>query len=69
MHKLHNGVKFGVAYYPEQWDRSLWKSDLARIRAMGADEVRLMEFSWSLLEPRKGEYDFSIFDEVLEICE
>lgn len=69
MYKIHSGVKFGVAYYPEQWDRSLWKSDLARIREMGAEEVRLMEFSWALLEPQKGQYDFSLFDEVLHICE
>ena len=68
MFKTHLGVEFGVDYYPEQWDRSLWKSDLARIRAMGASEVRLMEFAWSILEPRKGRYDFSLFDEVISLC-
>lgn len=69
MFQTHRGVKFGVVYYPEQWDKSLWKSDLARIRAMGAEEVRLMEFAWSLLEPQQGVYDFSLFDEVLKLCE
>ncbi len=69
MFRTHRGVKFGVVYYPEQWDTSLWKSDLARIRAMGAEEVRLMEFAWALLEPKKGQYDFSLFDEVLKLCE
>jgi tetratricopeptide (TPR) repeat protein len=33
MFRSHRGVKFGVVYYPEQWDKSMWKSDLARIRA------------------------------------
>jgi len=69
MFRMHSGVKFGVDYYPEQWDRSLWKSDLARIREMGATEVRLMEFAWPVLEPRKGRYDFSLFDEVMKLCE
>ena len=68
MFKSHRGVQFGVDYYPEQWDHSLWKQDLARIRAMGASEVRLMEFAWSLLEPRKGRCDFSLFDEVISLC-
>ncbi len=61
------GVKFGVVYYPEQWDRSLWRDDLKRIREMGATEVRLMEFAWSLIEPGPGRFDFSLFDEVLGI--
>jgi len=69
MFRMHRGVKFGVDYYPEQWDRSLWKQDLTRIREMGAAEVRLMEFAWSILEPKKGKYDFSLFDEVLKLCE
>lgn len=69
MFKTHRGVKFGVVYYPEQWDRTLWKSDLARIRAMGAEEVRLMEFAWALLEPKKGSFDFSLFDEVIKLCQ
>lgn len=68
MFRMHRGVKFGVDYYPEQWDRSLWKSDLARIREMGAHEVRLMEFAWSILEPKKGKFDFSLFDEVIRLC-
>ena len=69
MFRTHRGVKFGVVYYPEQWDKSLWQSDLARIRVMGVEEVRLMEFAWALLEPKKGVYDFSLFDEVLKLCE
>ncbi len=69
MFRTHRGVKFSVVYYPEQWDKTLWKSDLARIRAMGADEVRLMEFAWAILEPKKGQYNFSLFDEVLKLCE
>lgn len=68
MFRMHRGVIFGVDYYPEQWDRSLWKSDLSRIREMGAKEVRLMEFAWPILEPRKGRFDFSLFDEVIRHC-
>jgi beta-galactosidase len=61
------GVVFGVDYYPEQWERSLWESDAERMQQMGFREVRLMEFAWALLEPSEGHFDFSLFDEVIDI--
>jgi beta-galactosidase len=61
------GVLFGVDYYPEQWDRSLWKSDAKRMAAMGIQAARMMEFAWSVIEPREGKYDFSLFDDVIEL--
>ncbi|TAL38035.1 MAG: beta-galactosidase [Spirochaetes bacterium] len=61
------GVLFGVDYYPEQWDRSLWESDARRMREMGIKAARLMEFAWVLLEPREGKYDFSLFDEAIDV--
>jgi len=62
------GVLFGVDYYPEQWDRALWESDFRRMREMGFRSVRMMEFAWSLLEPRPGKYDFSLFDEAIRLA-
>jgi beta-galactosidase len=61
------GVTFGIAYYPEQWDRSYWESDAKRIAAMGIRAARMMEFAWTIVEPQEGKYDFSLFDEMIDI--
>ncbi len=67
MGNQQGGVLFGVDYYPEQWDRSLWDSDARRMKEMGIKAARLMEFAWVLLEPREGKYDFSLFDEAIKV--
>jgi len=56
----------GVAYYPEYWDQNMIDDDLQRIKEMGANIVRIGEFSWHLMEPKEGEYDFSYFDQVIQ---
>ena len=58
----------GVCYYPEHWDRSLWESDIRRMKAAGITVVRSAEFAWSLLEPREGEFCFELFDDFLSLC-
>ncbi|MBO4218135.1 MAG: beta-galactosidase [Erysipelotrichaceae bacterium] len=55
----------GVDYYPEQWDRSLIDSDLATIREMGCNIIRIADFAWNIIEPEEGRYDFELFDEVV----
>ena len=60
-------LSFGVDWYPEQWDERLWVSDADRMKAFGLDVVRMMEFAWSVLEPEKGHYDFSLFDRAIGV--
>lgn len=60
---------WGVDWYPEQWDRSLWESDIKRMKDQGFQAVRIMEFAWPLLEPKPGEYDFTLFDEVFNLLD
>ncbi len=55
----------GVDYYPEQWDPALMDADMDVIREMGGDTIRIAEFSWHLIEPAEGQYDFSFFDRVI----
>lgn len=55
----------GVDYYPEQWDSSLLESDLDTIVELGANVIRIGEFSWHLMEKKEGMYDFSFFDHVI----
>ena len=59
----------GVCYYPEQWPRELWKSDLERIKAAGLSVIRIAEFAWSIFEPQEGVFEFGLFDDFLSLCE
>ena len=62
-------LTMGACYYPEHWDRNLWTSDLERMLAAGISVIRIAEFSWALLEPEEGRFDFSLFDDFLALCE
>lgn len=57
----------GVDYYPEHWDKSLWKADADLMRQTGVEVVRLAEFAWCRLEPQDGVFDFEWLDEIIGI--
>jgi beta-galactosidase len=57
----------GVPHYPEQVDRSYWERDAERMAAAGFNTVRMGEFAWHILEPREGVFDFSLFDDAIEL--
>ena len=57
---------FGVDYYPEQWDYSLIDDDIQRIANSGLNCIRIAEFSWHLMEPQEGQFDFSFFKTILD---
>ena len=48
---MSKSFKAGVAYYPEQWDKTLWKDDAIRMKKSGIEMIRIMEFAWCLIEP------------------
>jgi len=56
----------GVCYYPEQWAREKWTTDLDAMRALGIRFVRIGEFAWSRLEPNPGEYQFEWMQDILD---
>ena len=62
-HLLH-----GADYNPEQWihDKSVWDEDMRLMKLANCNEMTVGVFSWSMLEPREGEYDFSFLDEIIE---
>ena len=60
-------ICFGVDYYPEHWPKERWETDARLMREMGIDVVRMAEFSWSKLEPAKGDYDFGWLDEAVAL--
>lgn len=55
----------GVCYYPEQWPESLWADDARRMADLGISYVRIGEFSWSVIEPRPGEFDWAWLDKAV----
>ncbi len=63
---MNSGILWGVDYYPEQWDESRWDDDIDHILKFGARAIRIMEFSWSIIHPEEGVYDFSLFDRFIE---
>jgi beta-galactosidase GanA len=67
----YNDIKYpvlGAAYYPEAWDESEQDRDIAAMQKAGIKVARMAEFAWAKMEPREGEYDFSLFREVVDKC-
>ena len=60
-------MRYGADYNPEQWPREVWDEDVRLMREAGVNIVSLGIFSWALLEPRPGEWDFGWLDEVIDL--
>ncbi|MDQ0579209.1 beta-galactosidase [Streptomyces rishiriensis] len=58
-------LAFGGDYNPEQWPESVWQDDVRLMREAGVTMVSVGIFSWALLEPSRGEYDFGWLDRVI----
>ncbi|MGI9365340.1 MAG: beta-galactosidase, partial [Rhizobiaceae bacterium] len=55
----------GICYYPEHWPEENWSDDARRMVACGIGYVRIAEFAWSRMEPRRAEFDFDWLDRVV----
>ena len=60
-------IAFGGDYNPEQWPREVWDEDMRLMHEAGVSFVTLGVFSWSWLEPSKGEYTFGWLDEIMDL--
>jgi beta-galactosidase len=60
------GLAFGGDYNPEQWDEQTWKEDDELMRRAGVNLATVGVFSWALLEPEEGRYDFAWLDAQLD---
>ncbi len=63
----NNNFLFGIDYYPEQWNKNLWEDDAKRMSSSGVNLIRIMEFAWTIIEKKEGVFDFSLFDEVIDL--
>ena len=62
-------IELGVCYYPEHWDKSLWREDMCRMKEHGIRVVRVAEFAWNLFEPKEGCFNDRFWDEFLNVAE
>ncbi|WP_239676072.1 beta-galactosidase [Natronosporangium hydrolyticum] len=61
------GIAYGGDYNPEQWPEQVWREDVELMGQAGVNLVSVGIFSWALLEPAEGQYDFDWLDRVLEL--
>lgn len=59
----------GVDYYPEQWPVAMLEEDLARMAGAQINCIRIAEFAWHLMEPNENQFDFSFFQNVLNLAD
>ncbi|WP_457030709.1 beta-galactosidase [Kitasatospora sp. P5_F3] len=59
-------LAFGGDYNPEQWDGEVWKQDDELMRTARVNLATVGVFSWALLEPDEGRYEFGWLDEQLD---
>ncbi|MEH1164408.1 beta-galactosidase [Micromonospora sp. CPCC 205539] len=62
-----DGIYFGGDYNPEQWSEQTWSEDIELMRQAGVNLVSVGIFSWALLEPTPGQYEFGWLDRVLDL--
>lgn len=62
-----HGMILGCDYNPEQWDRAVWREDVALMRELGVGLVAINIFGWAQLNPAKGVWDFGGLDEIVAL--
>lgn len=60
-------MELGVSYYPEVVDPSQWQADLENMKSAGLTVIRIMDFAWTTIEPREGEYTFDWLDRFMDL--
>ncbi|MEE1941567.1 beta-galactosidase [Streptomyces sp. TRM 70361] len=58
-------LAYGGDYNPEQWPEEVWHEDVALMREAGVTLVSVGIFSWAMVEPEEGAYDFGRLDRIV----
>jgi beta-galactosidase len=61
-----DGLWFGGDYSPEQWDAATWAEDDELMRRARVNTATVGVFSWALLEPEEGKFEFGWLDDTLD---
>ncbi|HVU18560.1 MAG TPA: beta-galactosidase [Candidatus Didemnitutus sp.] len=56
----------GVSYYPELWPEDEQARDIAEMKAIGIDLVRMGDFAWSALEPDEGRISTDLYRRTMD---
>ncbi len=59
-------ILYGVAYYHEYMPYERLDKDIALMKEAGISVVRVGESTWSLFEPREGEFEFEWMDRIID---
>ncbi|MGR6318165.1 beta-galactosidase [Micromonospora soli] len=60
-------IWYGADYNPEQWPEETWAEDVTLMRRAGVNLVSVGIFSWALLEPEPGRYEFGWLDRAIDL--
>ena len=60
-------IGYGGDYSPEQWPEEVWETDVTLMREAGVTLVSIGIFTWATVEPREGEFDFTLLDRLFEL--
>ena len=60
-------IAFGGDYNPEQWPEEVWQEDVSLMQQAGVNLVSIGIFSWALLEPIAGTFEFGWLDRVMDL--
>ena len=61
-------LRHGVCYYPELWPVEDVDRDIAEMKKLGINMVRIGEFTWSSIEPEEGKISTQFLRNVMDKC-
>lgn len=61
-----DNILYGVAYYHEYMPYERLDKDVKMMKDAGISVIRIGESTWSLYEPREGEFEFAWLDRVID---
>jgi len=61
-----DNILYGVAYYHEYMPTERLDKDVQMMKDAGISVVRVGESTWSLFEPREGEFEFQWMDRIID---
>lgn len=62
-----DALAYGGDYNPDQWPQEVWAEDVRLMVEAGVNLVTLPVFSWPLLEPEPGVWDFAGLDRIVDL--
>ena len=68
MDKFFNHIVHGGDYNPDQWikTKEVWDEDMRLMKLAHVNSATVGIFSWSMLEPQEGVYNFEWLDEIMD---